>query len=61
MIDLNSNTFVCANCKQKFTKGVSDEEALAETEELFGLYDHKDLEVVCDDCFNELMEILSHA
>lgn len=61
MTEQEQNLFTCARCGQTYVKAVSDEEALQESEELFGNYDDNDLCVVCDECFNEFMGWLSHA
>lgn len=55
------NTYECAVCHGVFEKGITDEEAMAESEELFGHYDEEDLGIVCDDCWKRVMEVLSHA
>ena len=49
-------SFTCARCGVTFTKGWSDEEALAEAVDLFGpgiVAD--DQEVVCDDCYEVIV------
>lgn len=50
------NTFTCANCKGVFEKGWSDEAAAAELTENFGSnVSTADCEVVCDDCYKQIM------
>ena len=49
-------TYTCSICKGVFEKGWSDEEALKETEEIFGDVPIEECDIVCDDCFKEIME-----
>lgn len=53
---MNPGQYQCAKCKGTFAKTRPDDEALAEAVSKFGegLIDGK-LEVVCDDCFLELL------
>lgn len=48
---MEEDTFTCAVCNRTFIKGRSEEEALAEKNELFPDASLKDCELVCDDCF----------
>ena len=49
-------TFVCAACHGTFPKGWSDEEALAESVDVFGVaLPAEDQAVVCDDCYKQMM------
>lgn len=49
--------FTCEKCNKTYNKGWSDEASRKEAEELWTPSEMEDGEsVVCDDCFNELME-----
>lgn len=47
--------FTCAQCGGEFTRIVDDQEAVDEMEALFDTRDTSDAELVCDDCFKEIM------
>lgn len=49
-----SDLYICANCKQVFVKGRSDEEAQMEAKNLFP--DRDATEIVCEDCFVRIMD-----
>jgi hypothetical protein len=50
------NTFKCSHCGGIFEKGWSDEEALKELEDNFGVTEkNKDVDILCDDCYEEFM------
>lgn len=51
-------TFTCAVCGETFTKARTDEEALAETVELFGPVDDDEMEVICNSCFLVLSSLV---
>lgn len=53
---MDDDTYICAVCGERFEKGWTDEEAAAETAELFGAEAAAadDLEIVCDDCFQKM-------
>lgn len=54
---MKDNEFQCVMCKGVFTKGWSEEEALAEAERTFGkpVSEWKQgAQVVCDDCYNKI-------
>lgn len=53
---MGEDTFTCANCKDTFGKGWSDEEAQAEYAENFteSAIRGVEIDVVCDDCYKEL-------
>jgi hypothetical protein len=56
MRKLKPNEYQCARCKGVFKKGVSDEEAANEANELYpGLMQATPEEraTICDDCFKE--------
>ena len=46
--------FTCAHCGETFEKGRSDGEAEAERDNLFG---DQHCELVCEDCFVEIMGV----
>lgn len=48
-----TDKFTCAICARTFTKGQSDEEALAELKANFDV-PVEDCDLVCDDCFKEM-------
>ena len=50
----NSETYTCAACGGTYTKRRSDATAMTESREIFGYHD--DLAVVCDDCWQEMMD-----
>jgi hypothetical protein len=47
--------FKCDVCGVVFESGWSEQEALAEKDELFPETDIKDCGVVCDDCFKKVV------
>lgn len=47
-------TYTCANCGETHTSEWTEEEARAEAATIFG--DEQDMDVVCDDCYKEIME-----
>ena len=50
-----SKSYVCAMCGNKFECDNSDEEAIKEFEENFGIpFDTTDTELVCDYCYNAM-------
>lgn len=49
-------TFACSACGGTFPKARSDEEALVESQAVFGDHAPADLAVVCDDCYREIMD-----
>lgn len=49
-----NNTYKCAVCGGIFEKGRSDEDALAEKDEIWGNVLVNECDLVCDDCFNKL-------
>jgi hypothetical protein len=47
--------FTCALCKGIFEKGWSDEAAMKEMTDVLGeVPEDEPLDIVCDDCFNEI-------
>ena len=51
----NADTYKCAVCRETFKKGWSDEEALEELENNWGI-DPEECDLVCDDCHKDFME-----
>ena len=48
----NSNEYICECCRETFSKGWSDEEAVAEAKERFGMDPFTDdMAIICDDCY----------
>jgi hypothetical protein len=54
MTKLKENEFRCAVCKEVYEKGWSDEEMNAERKA--NGWEDKDCELICDYCYNILME-----
>lgn len=52
---LRPNEYECAACHKVYTKGVSDEEALAEAASIFPTVPIEDTSLVCEDCFQKMM------
>jgi hypothetical protein len=50
-----AETFTCAMCSEVFNKGWTEEEALAEKKNKFGDMPIEDMDVVCEDCYREIM------
>ncbi len=50
-----NSTYQCYWCKQEFVKDRLDEEAQAEYEEDYGPFYEDEVEVVCEDCYNNLV------
>lgn len=53
---LKANEFRCAICGGVFTKGWSEEEAIAEMKKDFPDFILEQCDVICDDCYREIME-----
>lgn len=51
---MKANEFQCAMCGNIYEKGISDEEAHKELEDIFGkeMATHDNTVYFCDDCFN---------
>jgi DNA-directed RNA polymerase subunit RPC12/RpoP len=53
-----SNTYKCSVCKNEYEKGWDDIEAEKEMKDNFGQsVTTDDCEIVCDDCYKEIMVI----
>jgi len=54
---VTDDTFTCALCHETFDKAWSDEEALAESHDLWPQehIDGVDMDVVCDDCHHGVL------
>ena len=50
-----TSTYTCACCHETYEKACSDEEAAAEARELFSPAELEAVEVVCDDCWRQIM------
>jgi len=46
--------YTCSMCEGVFLKPIPDEEALKETEAIWGKWNMNDLDVVCDVCWKTL-------
>jgi hypothetical protein len=55
---MGENEYVCASCRETFTKGRSDDEAQAEAHAAFGDIPEDEQEIVCDDCYKQMTEEL---
>lgn len=53
---MTDSEYTCACCKETFLKDWSDEEAEAECEKLFPGYNRENQVVVCDDCYQKIMQ-----
>lgn len=53
---MNNKTFICAHCKEEFEFDWSEEEAIEEKNKNFGDIDIKNCSIVCDDCYEKIME-----
>jgi len=56
---MKDKTYECKNCGKDFESDWSDEEAIKESEDLFGVKnanENHDIVIVCDDCFKKLMK-----
>lgn len=49
-----SDEYTCAVCGQTFTKGWTEDEALAEKSEFFGDIPIEECEIVCDPCWKKM-------
>ena len=47
--------YTCERCHKTYQKGWSDEEAMEESEDIFGEIPKEDRAVICDDCWNYIM------
>jgi len=52
---MKNNEYQCALCNGIFEKGWTDEEALEEYKNNFSDCKHEDYDVVCDNCYKEIM------
>ena len=50
-----SNEYTCDDCSETFEKTRTDEEALKELEDNFGVIPKDQRAIVCDDCYNKIM------
>ena len=55
---IKENEYKCAMCKNVYQKGWTEEEAQNELEENFGHHEPEECDLVCDDCYNEIMKPL---
>lgn len=56
---MKSNEYKCSTCGGIFEKGQTDEEAIEEaTQNGFPI---DEAELVCDDCYNDIMKIMAAA
>lgn len=53
---MSKETFQCAVCGGIFTPTWDDSEAVQEFEENFPGYSVDDCDIVCDDCYNQIMK-----
>lgn len=54
MTQLSPKEYICDACGAVCEKGWGDDEAMLESEALFGELRPENAATVCDDCFNEL-------
>ena len=55
------DAYKCAMCRRVFTKGWSDGEAKAEAAAAFGAIPEDEQELVCDDCYQQMIAQLPPA
>ena len=48
------DNYICSMCRRTFTKGWSEEEALAEKSA--SGFDQFECSIVCDDCYHKVMD-----
>jgi hypothetical protein len=53
---MKPDEYQCSICNGAFTKGWSEEEAIAEQKENWPDFDMADCAIVCDDCHQEFMK-----
>ncbi len=51
---MKTDEYQCELCNKTYKKGWTDEEAIKESQEIFGEYSQEDLAVICDDCWQKL-------
>ncbi len=49
---VKENEYKCAVCGNVYEKGVTDEEAMVESTNIWGEIPESERKVICDDCFN---------
>jgi hypothetical protein len=52
---MKNSEYKCAMCGDVFEKGQSDEDAKDELQDVFPGFEIADCDLVCDDCYNNLM------
>jgi hypothetical protein len=57
MDEAGERTFTCDVCGGVFMSGWSEEEAVAEKERLWGDIPLEECGTVCDDCFEQVLEL----
>jgi hypothetical protein len=57
------NEYTCANCHETFTKGLTEEEAVAQFNIEFSEHDGdtSDCVLICEDCFQKFQRAVGHA
>ena len=53
---MKANEYQCEHCGGVFEKGWSDEECREESETLWTKKDLEHSALICDDCFNDMLE-----
>ncbi len=51
---MSNNSYTCALCKQTYTKAITDEEAMQETQQYWPETKQEECGVVCDDCWQKI-------
>ncbi len=51
---MSDNKYTCAMCRQTYTKEITDEEAMQETQQYFPETKQEECGVVCDDCWQRI-------
>lgn len=55
---VRSYVYTCAKCRKTFETGWDDSDAVRELKQNFPGAERQDCDVVCDDCYTEIMESL---
>ena len=55
---MRSYVYTCAKCRKTFETGWDDSDAVRELKQNFPGAERQDCDVVCDDCYTEIMESL---
>ncbi len=54
---MKKNEFRCGHCSNIYEKDWTDEEAIKESNEMFGDCNKNDLAIICDNCYKKLFPV----